>query len=459
MSGLQLDGFRYHGGRLLVDELPIEAIADAAGTPTYVYSATAIRASVERLQSAFAPIGAKLRYALKASGNLHLCRLIRSLGPGMDVVSGGELERAWLAGTPMDEIVFAGVGKTEDEVRAALDGRFSPLGSDTVRFGRSDVLTRGSVGLFNVESESELERLAKIGGELGLRARVCLRTNPDVDAKTHEYTTTGLEENKFGIYADQVPGLFDAYADHPAVEMVGLHVHIGSPVTQIEPYVETVRVVLGLLDRLEASGHRPRVLNLGGGWGVDYQHGEAPTPADYAARIVPLLADRARRGLEILLEPGRSILANSGVLLTRVEHVKKGRSKRFVVCDAGMHTLLRPALYRAFHFIWPVRSEVVPPWSEHPDLPDLSLCDVVGPICETGDFLARQRLLPEVSQGDLMAIFSAGAYGMSMTLNYNDHGRPAEVLVDGGQATVINERQRLAALLETERQPRELSLA
>lgn len=361
MSGLQLDGFRYENGRLLVDELPIETIADAVGTPVYVYSASAIRASLERLRAAFAPVGAKLRYALKASGNLHLCRLVRSTGAGMDVVSGGELERAWLAGTPMDEIVFAGVGKTKDEIRAALDGRFSPLGADASRFGQPDVTRRGSVGLFNVESASELKRLAEVGGELGLRARVCLRVNPDVDAKTHEYTTTGLEENKFGVYADQVPGLFDAYAGHPVVEIVGLHAHIGSPVKEVTPYVETVRVLLALLDQLEAAGHRPRVLNIGGGWGVSYQHGEAPGPETYAAELVPLLEERARRGLEILLEPGRSIMANSGVLITRVQHVKKGRSKRFVVCDAGMHTLLRPALYKAFHFIWPVRAEVAPP--------------------------------------------------------------------------------------------------
>ena len=210
---------------------------------------------------------------------------------------------------------------------------------------------------------------------------------------------------------------------------MGLHVHIGSPVKEVGPYVETAHVVLALLERLEAEGHRPTVLDLGGGWAVDYVEGESVTPEEYARHLVPLFADRVRRGLEVFLEPGRAIMANSGVLITRVQHIKQGRRKRFVMCDAGIQTLIRPALYRAFHFIWPVRpaaEHLTPRLLERPDLPDLVNCDVVGPICETGDFLARSRSLPEVAQGDLMAIFSAGAYGVSMASNYNDHGRPAK---------------------------------
>ncbi len=459
--GLRLDGFSYRDGRLHAEDVPIEQIADQVGTPVYVYSRLAIRRSYQRMQRAFAPLGARLHYAVKASPNLQLCRLVHQLGAGMDVVSGGEMERAWLAGAPMSDLVFAGVGKTEDEVRAALDGRFSGVAGVEERFGRGGAGERGPVGLFNVESESELERIAAISGELGIKARACIRVNPDVDAKTFEYTTTGLEENKFGIYADRVPALFDAFADHPTVELVGLHVHIGSPVWQVQPYVDTLRVVLALLDRLEAAGHRPTVLDLGGGWAVDYQRGEAPAPEDYAAAVVPLLADRVRRGLKVLLEPGRSIMANSGVLITRVQHLKQGRRKRFVMCDAGIHTLIRPALYRAFHFIWPVRppaGQLPTAFAERPDLPGLVDCDVVGPICETGDFLARDRPLPEVAQGDLLSVFTAGAYGVSMASNYNDHGRPAEVLVDGSRATVIAEREPLADLLETERRPRQLEL-
>ncbi len=456
---LRMDGFHYLDGRLHAEEVPVEAIAEEVGTPAYVYSAAAIRASYKRLKRAFAPIGAHLHYAVKSSPNLHLCRLLHQLGAGMDVVSGGELERAWLAGTAMDDIVFAGVAKTEAEVRAALDGRFSPLADAARKLGREGVFDRGPVGLFNAESESELERIAAISAALGVPARACIRVNPDVDALTHEYTTTGLQENKFGIYVDRIPALFDAYADHPTLELVGLHVHIGSPVWKIEPYVETLEVISALLDELEAAGHRPTVLDLGGGWAVDYQHGDSPKPEEYAARLMPLLADRVRRGLQVVLEPGRSIMANSGVLISRVQHLKQGRQTRFVMCDAGMQTLIRPALYRAFHFIWPVEPAgglLAPAWSERPDLPGLIDCDVVGPICETGDFLARGRPLPEVAQGDLLAVFSAGAYGVSMASNYNDHGRPAEVLVDGGRATVIAERQPLASLFEHELEPRVL---
>lgn len=459
--GLGLDGFAYHQGRLHAEGVPVERIADQVGTPVYIYSTAAIRLAYGRMHRAFSPLGARLHYAVKASPNLHLCRLARELGAGMDVVSGGEMERAWLAGSSMRDMVFAGVGKTEDEVRAALNGRYSPVAGVEERFGRGAVDARGPVGLFNIESESELERIAAISRELGVKARACIRVNPDVDAKTFEYTTTGLEENKFGIYADHVPALFDAYARHPTVELVGLHVHIGSPVWDVQPYVDTVRVVVALLDRLEAAGHCPTVLDLGGGWAVDYQQGESPAPEDYAASIVPLLADRVRRGLKILLEPGRSIMANSGVLITRVQHLKQGRQKRFVMCDAGIHTLIRPALYRAFHFIWPVRpgaDQLPTAFAERPDLPGLVECDVVGPICETGDFLARSRPFPEVAQGDLLSVFSAGAYGVSMASNYNDHGRPAEVLVDGAGAKVIAERQSLADLLETERRPRQLDL-
>lgn len=452
-------GFRYRRGLLHADELPVTAIADAVGTPTYIYSATTIRAAYERLHRAFAPLRARLHYAVKASPNLHLCRLLRELGAGMDVVSGGELERAWLAGTPMSEIVFAGVGKSDDEIRLALDGRFSRLPHNRLADDRS-VAQRGPVGLFNVESVSELERIAALGAELEVRPRACIRVNPDVDPHTHEYTTTGKEENKFGIEAPAIPDLFDAWGRDRGVELLGLHVHIGSPVPLVQPYVSAVEVLLSLVDELERRGHAVRILNLGGGWPVDYREGEVPPLEAYAERLVPLLADRVRDGLEILLEPGRSILANSGVLLTRVQHLKQGRAKTFVVCDAGMHTLIRPALYRAFHFVWPAswRGEA-PVRSEDPGLADLVLCDVVGPICETGDFLAKGRPLPRLQRGELLTVFSAGAYGMSMTSNYNDHGRPAEVLVDRGRATLINERQAPAAVLATEAAPRELELS
>jgi len=446
-----MQGFSWHDGELHVDDLPLSSVAEAAGTPTYVYSARAIRAAYERLRRAFAPLNARLHYAVKASPNLGICRLLRELGAGMDVVSGGELERAWLAGAPMSEIVFAGVGKTDAEIRAALDGRFSPLGSTSLRPGPEAPERRGPVGLFNVESPSELESLGRLTSELGVEARACLRVNPDVDPHTHEYTTTGKEENKFGVDADRIVDLFDATADQPRVRLVGLHVHIGSPVPRVEPYCQAVEVLLRLVDELERRGHRIGVLNLGGGWPVDYRDDEVPPIEDYAQALVPLLETRVQNGLRILLEPGRSILANAGLLLTRVQHVKRGRAKTFVICDGGMNVLLRPALYRAFHFVWPVAWEgPEPARTEDPQLPELEACDVVGPICETGDFLARDRLLPELSRGDLLGVFSAGAYGVSMASNYNDHGRPTEILVDGASATVIAEREPLEALLATE---------
>lgn len=441
-------------------------IAALTGTPTYIYSASAIRAAYGRLATAFAPLGAHLHYAVKASPNLHLCRLLRSLGAGMDVVSGGELERAWLSGAPMSEIVFAGVGKSDAEILSALDGRFSALSAaEAAVFGLPDPATRGTVGRFNVESESELERISALASELGVVARFCLRVNPNVDPHTHEYTTTGKKENKFGIDADHIAAVVERFAPMPGLAFDGLHLHIGSPVPQVEPYAESIAVAFELIDDLARRGFPVTTLNLGGGWPIPYTEGAVPPIEDYAARIVPLLKERADAGLQIVLEPGRSILANSGILLARVQHVKHGRAKNFVICDAGMHTLIRPALYRAFHFVWPAEWHGPEPRFIEDATTDtrlesgsLEICDVVGPICETGDFLARDRALPKVQRGDLLAVFSAGAYGMSMASNYNDHGRPAEVLVDGDKATLINERQLLSAILQTEATISELNL-
>ncbi|MEN8162864.1 MAG: diaminopimelate decarboxylase [Acidobacteriota bacterium] len=453
------DAFTYRDGVLHAGDVPVTEVAEAVGTPTFVYSAEAIRTAYRRIEKAFAPVGAKLHYAVKASSNVNLLRLLHQEGAGMDVVSGGELERAWLAGVPMSEIVFAGVGKTREEQKAALDGRCSPLRDSGERLGCSGIEERGPVGLFNVESESELEVLAEVAAEVGVVAKACIRVNPDVDARTHEYTTTGKEENKFGVAVARVPVLFETFRDVESVQLVGLHVHIGSPVREVEPFESAVRVMLKLIDRLEADGHSVEVFDLGGRWPINYSDGESPDIEVFAEALVPLLQDRVDNGLQIVLEPGRSIMANAGVMVTGVHHVKEGRRKRFVICDAGMHTLIRPAFYRAFHFVWPV---VVEPGQEPTgaletiDLPGLQSSDLVGPICETGDFLARERDLPNVQRGDLMAVFSAGAYGMSMSSNYNDHARCAEVLVDGDRTVLINKRQDLTSLLVTEAGPREL---
>jgi diaminopimelate decarboxylase len=457
-----IQGFEYREGLLHAGPIPVAKIAEAVGTPTYIYSADGIRASYKRLQRAFSALGAQPHYAVKACSNLHICRLLHDLGASMDVVSGGELERAWLAGAPMEEIAFAGVGKTAAEVRAALDGRFSPMVGKAERFGRNDIEHRGPVGMFNIESVSELERLQAIASEVGIVAKACIRVNPNVDPHTHEYTTTGKDKNKFGIDAHLVPSVFADFAGHPMIDLVGLHVHIGSPVRRVTPYVEAVQVLLQLTGELESAGHQIRLIDLGGGWAVDYVAGESPGIEAYAEALTPLLAEQVRAGTKVVLEPGRSITANAGILLTRVQHVKEGSVRRFVICDAGMHSMIRPALYQAFHFIWPtsVPPEQVPrELAEHPDLPNLTASEVVGPICETADFLARDRPLPsDIKQDDLLAVFSAGSYGMSMVSNYNDHGRPAEVLVDGDRAILINERQSLDALFETERSPRQLGL-
>jgi diaminopimelate decarboxylase len=461
-----MNPFTWRDGHLHADEVPVAAIAAAAGTPTYIYSARAIRAAYRRLETAFAPLGAHLHYAVKASPNVHLCRLLRSLGAGMDVVSGGELERAWLSGAPMADIVFAGVGKSDSEIRAALDGRFSTLSAaEAASFGMPDPASRGPVGRFNVESESELERIAALAQELGVTARYCLRVNPNVDPHTHEYTTTGKKENKFGIDADRILEVVERFAATPGLAFDGLHLHIGSPVPVVEPYPEAIAVGLELIDDLAKAGHHVTTLNLGGGWPIAYTEGAVPPIEDYAACIVPLLRERAAAGLQIVLEPGRAIMANSGLLLAGVQHVKKGRAKTFVICDAGMHSLIRPALYRAFHFLWPATWKGAEPrWIEDAAQDDrlpagaLTLCDIVGPICETGDFLARDRALPEMARGDLLAVFSTGAYGKSMASNYNDHGKPAEVLVDGDQVQLINQRQQLFSILETETRTSELVL-
>ena len=456
-----IDGFAFQDGVLHADGVPVPDIADAAGTPTYIYSATAIRAAYRRLHDAFAPLGVHLRFAVKSSPNTHICRLLHELGAGMDVVSGGEMERAWYSGTPMADIVFAGVGKTDEEIRAALDGRFHIRSASRTRAreprsresrpGRRHqrrIGLRSSSASPTGAASSAFPAASLYPGQSGRRS-----AHPRVHHHRARRRTSSASTRRSSP-TSSTPGPTRASIS------IGLHVHIGSPVPEVEPYAEAVEVLLGLVDELAARGHRVEVLDLGGGWPINYTEDQVPPLEDYAARLIPLLADRVAKGLRILMEPGRSILANSGILVTRVQHVKKGRAKTFIIGDAGMHTLIRPALYRAFHFAWPVTWEGDPPrFLEDPGLPNLDVCDLVGPICETGDFLARNRPMPAVERGDLIAVFSAGAYGMSMVSNYNDHGRPAEVLVEGDRARLINKRQPLATVLETESEAPELELS
>jgi len=425
-----MDHFVYRNGVLLGESVAVPAVAEAAGTPFYLYSSATLIDHYERLAKAFAPLDPILCYSVKCCGNLHLLRLLAARGSGFDVVSGGELHRALAAGADPARIVYAGVGKTDDEIAAAIEAR---------------------IGWFNVESEEELENLRRIAASGRASVRAALRVNPDVDPHTHAYTSTGHRDAKFGVAIDAARRVFERHGRDSAVSLCGLHLHIGSPVNAVAPYLDAIRKTLTLMDELNRAGHAVDTLDLGGGFGAHYRGSEAPPAAEYAAAIVPLLAGRR---LRVILEPGRSIAANAGILVTRVLYTKQSGARRFVICDAGMNDLIRPALYDAFHFIWPVRPGMqwTPPTrGEKVDLPGLIPVDVVGPVCETGDFFALGRAIPPVQRGDLLAVFTAGAYGMSMASNYNSRPRPPEVLIEGDRFRVIRRRESYDDLCRLER--------
>ncbi|MEO0482715.1 MAG: diaminopimelate decarboxylase [Planctomycetota bacterium] len=458
-----MDHFAYRDGELWADGLRAAELADRFGTPLYVYTAATIAEHISRFRQAFAPLNPGLRYAVKASGNLQLIRLMAELGMGADAVSQGEVERAWLAGVPMDQIVMAGVAKTDDEIASALSGAHSPLaGSDLRGPAGAGPEHRGPIGRFNVESEGELLRIDRVARSLGSTpqhaAHCSLRVNPDVDAHAHAYTTTGTHANKFGVPIEHAADAFDHARALDAVTLDGLHLHLGSPILSTEPFKLAITKALDLIDELARRGHAIRSLNIGGGFAADYHTGQAPWARQYADTIVPMLEPRVREGLEILLEPGRTIMASAGVLLVRVVDVKRTISKRFIVCDAGMNALVRPSLYGAEHFVWPTRpgdaltplERAVSPKLANEDIAEIEPADVVGPLCESSDFLARDRRLPPVQPGEVLAVFTAGAYGMSMATTYNDRPKPAEALVQGDEAELIRRRQTLADLLAPE---------
>lgn len=451
VQSARVDHFAYRAGELMGERVRLADIAGAVGTPTYVYSRRTMLDHYDRLAGAFADLKPMICFSLKSASNIHLARLLVERGAGLDVVSGGEIHRARVAGCPASSIVYAGVGKTEAEIAYALGAE--PAGD------LADGESGEPIGLFNVESEPEFELIASVAGRLGVTTNAALRVNPDVDPETHHYITTGRHENKFGVDLGRAVAFFDRFGRNEHVHLTGLHVHIGSSVYQTEPYAEAVRRALGLLDQLASRGFQITTLDLGGGFGADYETGRSPLAAQYAQALTPLLKERVERGLKLILEPGRTIVANAGVLLTRVQFVKQSSEKKFIICDAGMHTLLRPALYQAFHFIWPVNvkpDHVPPERCEAVDLPGLSLCDIVGPICESADFLGLNRRLPCVKRGDLLAVFTAGAYGFSLTSRYNSHPLPAEVLIDDDRATVIRRRETIDDALRQEFEPEEL---
>lgn len=435
-----MDYFEYRDGRLWCEDVCLDDLAARIGTPVYVYSRRTFEEHFDRLNQAFASIDPLICYSIKSCGNVCICKLLADRGAGMDVVSGGELFRAQRAGVAMNKVVYAGVGKTDAEIRQALEAK---------------------IGWFNIESEAEFENIASIAKQMGAQAHGALRVNPDVDPKTHAKTTTGKKESKFGVDIDRAMRFFEKYGRDSHLHLDAIHLHIGSPVYSAAPYVQAITKALALIEDLRAGGFKIDTLDIGGGFGADYESGQTPAFADYAGQIVPVLEPFHAAGGRVILEPGRTIAANAGVLLTQVQYIKKGGSKKFVIIDSGMHHLLRPTLYESFHFIWPTK---VAPMHQPTDrqlemgMPSLEVCDVVGPICESGDYLATGRPLPPVARGDLLCVFSAGAYGMVMASNYNAMPRPAEVLVDGTRATVIRRREAYDDLVELESAPEPLEL-
>ena len=429
-----MDWFEYHDGQLHCEGVNLDELAGRAGTPLYVYSRRTFEHHYDRIVEAFAELSPLICYSIKSCGNLHILRLLAERGSGMDVVSGGELYRAKRAGVPMEKIVYAGVGKTDAEIREAIDA---------------------GIGWFNIESEAEFENIAAIARSMDRTARAALRVNPDVaDPKTHAKTTTGKKETKFGVDIDRARRFFERYGGDQHLQLSAMHLHIGSPIYSPAPYVAAVEKALELIEQLRGRGYTIDTIDIGGGFAADYESGRSPGYQEYANAIVPLLRES---GLRVILEPGRTIAGNAGVLLTRVQYVKTGGSKKFVIVDGGMQTLLRPSYYDAFHFIWPTRAapEHTPPRrvADVEKMRGLEPADVVGPICETGDVLAADRRLPPLVRGDLLAVFTAGAYGMVMSSNYNAFPRPAEVLVDGEHATVIRRRETYEDLVAAEAEP------
>ena len=415
-----MDYFNYNNGTLFAEDVSVEKIAGEVGTPVYIYSKATFRDHLQKIQQSYSRLDTTICYSVKACGNINILKFMAEAGSGFDIVSGGELYRVLQAGGDPSQTVFAGVGKTDTEMVEALNA---------------------GIGYFNIESEAELENLIQLATQRDKQTKVALRVNPDVDYKTHVFITTGKKATKFGVDIERAIKIFADYGDNPAVNLCAIHVHLGSGGKKIDPYVKAVEKILPLIDRLRGRGHTVEALDLGGGYGADYESGTVPSAAEYAAGIVPLLKDK---NIKLILEPGKSICANAGIMLTRVLYIKRGGSKKFVIVDAGMNDLIRPSLYDAFHFIWPaeVDEKFVPhKRSKNLQMDGSEVVDVVGPICEGADFLAKDRVLPPTTRGDLLSVFTAGAYGFTMSSNYNARGRAAEVLVDGKNFSVIRKRE------------------
>lgn len=410
-----MNAFQLKNGQLHAEQVPLKQLAEEFSTPCYVYSRQALETAYRDFQRGFAGVDHLVCFAVKANPSLGVLSVFAKLGAGFDIVSGGELARVLAAGGDASKVVFSGVGKTADEMRAAL--------------------TAG-IFCFNVESAAELERLNEVAGSMGKIAPVSLRVNPNVDAKTHPYISTGLKNNKFGVAYEQSLALYQQAAAMPHIDVHGVDCHIGSQLTELSPFLDAFDRVLALVDQLEAAGIAIRHIDAGGGIGICYNEETPPDFSAYAAAMLEKLGDRK---VKLVFEPGRALVGNAGALLTRVEYLKHTEAKNFAIVDAAMNDLMRPALYDAYHQIAEVSPDNTPPQTY----------EIVGPVCESGDFLGHDRALG-LKQGDLLAILSAGAYGMSMSSNYNTRPRAAEVMVDGASYQLIRKRETIAELFALE---------
>jgi diaminopimelate decarboxylase len=424
-----MDHFLYRNGQLYCEDLPVAQLAEEYGTPLYLYSQGAIVGSLKALQTAFAELEPLVCYSVKANSNLSILKVMAEAGSGFDVVSGGELYRVLKVGGDPRRTVFAGVGKTDEEIAAGL---------------------RAGVLMFNVESEAELDAIVRVAAAEGKVAPIALRVNPDVDPKTHRYISTGKKESKFGMDIARSLALGQSIRDNRNVELSGVHMHIGSQITTVDPYAGAAGKAVELIGQFRAMGHPITWFNMGGGFGINYRGHEAREIAEFARVVVPAIK---ATGCRLLMEPGRVIAGNAGILVSRVLYTKQSGDKRFLIQDAAMNDLIRPALYESFHRIWPVRVPEglpAPPDDYEAAIAGTEPWDVVGPVCESGDFLAKDRALPRLDRGDLLAVFSAGAYGMVMASNYNTRPRAAEVLVNGSSARLVRRRETYEDLVEQE---------
>jgi diaminopimelate decarboxylase len=413
-----MTAFAYRGRELYCEEVALSKVAQEVGTPCYIYSRRMLVEGYRALDQAFAGLPHLICYAMKANANLAILRVFIDAGGGLDIVSGGELFRALHAGADPQRVVFAGVGKSAEEIGAAL---------------RADIL------LFNVESPQELEAIDAVAAKLGRSARVALRVNPDVDPKTHPYISTGLRQSKFGVPIQEALGLYRSMRALHHIDPVGVHTHIGSQITQVEPFRESLAKLVPLVNALRQDGFDIRYVDIGGGIGIRYKDEGPPAPSEYADTLRPLLGELA---CTVLMEPGRLLVGNAGILVTRVLYEKANQDKKFLVVDGGMNDLLRPSLYNAYHAIVPAVQHA----NGHPEV----TLDVVGPICESADFLAKDRSLPPCQPGDLLAVLSAGAYGFAMASNYNARPRAPEVMVNGNQFVVVRARETYEDLIRGE---------